>query len=150
MNTLRNLAFILTAALGCAMLAASLPVSAQMENTGGVLLPQAVRNATATSTDRQNVAWRGLQVIVNITTWTSGTFTPTIQGKDPVSGAYYTLLTGAGIATSSSSPVVLRVYPGLAAGTNIANDVLPRTWRVQVVGTATPSAAYSVGFQIVQ
>lgn len=121
-------------------------------NLGGILLPSAIRTSTATisSGDRANDRWRGGHVIIDISTYTGGVFTPTIQGKDPISGKYYTILVGTARSTSTGSPFIMRVYPGATAGADVANDVLPRTWRFIMVGTTTPNAAYSVGFQLVQ
>lgn len=57
------------------------------------------------------------------------TMTVTIQGKDPQSGQYYTILQSASL--SASSFVALRAYPGLTASANVAvSDLLPATFRV--------------------
>jgi hypothetical protein len=71
----------------------------------------------------------------------SGTsLTVTLQGKDVVSGQYYTVLTSAAITTAGLT--VLRIYPGISASANAAaNDVLPPVWRVTyaIAGTSPPS-----------
>ncbi len=145
---------ILSVILGSVALFAAIaaPIPAPAQNLGCTLLPSAVRTATSAvaSNDIQNTYWRGANVVVNLSTYTSGTFSPTIQGKDPVSGVYYTILAGTGIATSVGSPFVMKVYPGLVATPNVANDVLPRVWRFSMLGTSTPSAAYSVSCSLLQ
>ena len=70
-----------------------------------------------------------------------------IDGKDPVSGKYYSLLTGAAVVTNVTN--VYRVYPGLTASANAtANDVLPRTWRIKVTANNANSATFSVGVML--
>lgn len=119
------------------------------QNIGGSLLASGARTATASSPDTANVSGRGVHVIIVISAYTSGTWTPTIQGKDPVSGNYYTLLTGAGLTGTGTT--VLKVYPGITASANVAaSDIVPRTWRVQVAGSASPVATFSVGFSLIQ
>lgn len=69
--------------------------------------------------------------------------TVTIQGKDPQSGKYYTLLASAAITTVSTT--VLKVYPGLAAAANASvSDVLPQKWRVSVAAGDSDMATYSI------
>lgn len=117
-------------------------------NTGNLaaqILPSAARTAaTVNSGDQTNVQWLGGHIIVNISAYTSGTMTPSIQGKDPVSGNYYTILTGT--ALNSTGTTVLKVYPGITAAANASvSDILPKVWRVQILGASSPSATYSVG-----
>lgn len=122
-------------------------VTSFAQNISGVLAASAARTATFTSTDQTNVQWRGVHVIVDITAFTSGTWTVTIQGKDPVSEKYYTLLTGAALAGTGTT--VYKVYPGIVAVANASvPDFLPKTWRVVVTGAATPVATFSVGFNL--
>ena len=135
--------------LACALLLAlSGPVLGQ--NSGGTLLPSLARTgATTVSADQTNVTGNAVHVITDCSVFVSGTFTVTIQGKDPASGKYYTLLTGAAIAGTGAQ--VLKVGRGLPATANVsANDILPTVWRVSVAGASTPSATFSVGFMVVE
>ena len=86
--------------------------------------------ASTTNFDRSNWGARGIHLVIDVTARTStSTLTVTIQGKDPVSGKFYTIL--ASTAISAVSTVVLKVYPGLTAAANLAaNDVIPSEWRV--------------------
>lgn len=100
--------------------------------------------ASVVTSDYTNTGWRGVQIYIKTTAFTSGTYTPKIQGKDSVSGDYYDILTGAAIAGTGN--VTLTVYPGMTAAANVAASApLPATWRVQMVGAASPSMTFSVG-----
>lgn len=90
--------------------------------------------ATVNGDDQRNVNHRGLHLTVDVTA--VGGTTPqvivTIEGKDPRSGKYYTLLASA--ALTAAGTTVLKVFPGATAAANsVANDILPRTWRVKAV-----------------
>ena len=123
---------------------------ARAQNIQGTLLPSASRTAATVNTaDQTNPAWKCLTVTINTSAFVSGTYTPTIQGKDPVSGNYYTLLAGAAIA--GTGLVVMQVCPGIVAAANVAaSAMLPRTWRVTLAGAATPSMTFSVGVVLTQ
>lgn len=117
---------------------------AQVTNTSGSPLPLATYTAaTVNSPDQLNYNYRGAHIIINVVTVTSGTYTPHIQAKDPISGLYYDLLVGTAI--SASGVTVLKVYPGIATLSNgSASDILPSVWRVQLIGASTPSMVLSV------
>ena len=108
-------------------------------------LASAVRAAATTSADQSNHSARGVMVVFDITAVPgTDTVTLTIQGKDPVSGKYFTLLAGASQAATAT--VVMRVFPGATAAANLAaNDCLPATWRVSVAHSASSNFTYSVG-----
>jgi hypothetical protein len=95
---------------------------------------------------------RGLHLVVDITavSGTSPTLTVTIEGYDPISGKYYTIL--ASTALNATGTTVLKVYPGLTASANAAaNDILPKFWRVKWVigGTATPTVTASIAASLI-
>lgn len=109
-----------------------------------VVLASAARTTTQTQADQTNSGGRGIIVVLDVTVIGTGNITLEIDGKDPVSGKYYAILTGA--AVSSNSTNIYRVYPGLTAAANAtANDVLPRTWRVKVTANNANAVTYSVG-----
>ena len=84
--------------------------------------------ASTNSNDQNNANCRGITIFINATAVT-GTLTVTLQGKDPFSNVYYTLLASAAIAAPGN--VQMTVYPGLLAATNLAANIpLPATWRV--------------------
>jgi hypothetical protein len=113
----------------------------------GALITHSAASAGENGDDQTNISARGVAVVVDITaiTGTSPTLTVTIEGKDTASGKYYTLL--ASVALSATGTTVLTVYPGLSAAANsVANDVLPRTWRVKTaIGGTGPSVTATVG-----
>jgi hypothetical protein len=103
----------------------------------------ALTSTTVNSPDIQNDKYRGAHVIVNVSTFTSGTYTPKIQGKDPVTGTYYDILVGPAIAATGTT--ILKIYPGIGTVVNgAASDVLPQTWRVVLTGASTPNMVLSV------
>jgi len=119
---------------------------AQNANRGGTIYESATRAATVTSGDIANDVYRGIHLIVDVTTAPGGdTITPKIQGKDLTSGKYYDILVGAAISSTGTN--VLKVYPGIGASANAAaNDFLPRVWRVVVTHSAGTNFVYSVGY----
>ena len=109
------------------------------------ILTSAARTTTQTGADQTNNNGRGLKVVLDMTNVAAGPdVTLTIDAKDPTSGKYYNLLTGASVTTVSTN--VYTVYPGLTPVANkTVSDVLPRTWRVVVTANNANSATYSVG-----
>jgi hypothetical protein len=104
--------------------------------------------ATQNSPDQTNGFGRGLIVVLDMTVVGTGSVTITIQGKDPASGKYYTLLTGAAVVTNSTN--VYTVYPGAPATANVsANAPLPRTWRVLVTANNANATTYTVGASVI-
>lgn len=91
-----------------------------------------------------NPWWRGCVVVIDITALgASATLTVTVEGYDPKSNKYYTILASA--ALGSTGTTTLKVYPGLTASANaVANDVLPTQFRVKAV-TATQTVTGTVG-----
>ena len=117
-------------------------------NIAGTLLASAARTATTSSADQTNYNGQAVAVTFNITAVPGvETLTLKIEAKDPVSGAYTTLLTGA--AQSGTGTTRLRVGTNITASANVAAaDVLGRTWRVTVTHSAAGSFTYSVGYDV--
>jgi len=107
---------------------------------------------TVTGSDLDNRAGTSAVIVIDITTLTGTgpTATFAVQGKDPLSGKYYTILTTTALAAVATT--VLRVSPyGLAAAANLtALDFLPVNWRVTCVqgGTAVTNLTCTVGAQL--
>lgn len=107
---------------------------------------------TVNSDDYDNLSGRSAIVVIDITAIT-GTGTPsltvTLQGKDSVSGKYYTIL--ASTALTGTGTTILRVDPSLTASANlIAADVVPRTWRISsATGGSTISLTATIGVHLV-
>ena len=119
------------------------------DNQSVTLLASAARTATVATGDQGNNDYRGVHVIINVTAIASSpSVVATIQGKDELSGAYYTILASAAIEATGTT--VLRVFPGATNASNlVANDVLPSTWRVNFVHADTDSITYSAAAQLV-
>lgn len=118
-------------------------------NQGITALASAARTASTNSADLVNYNHQGAHFIIDVTSVTdSPSITPTIEGKCPVSGVYYTILTGSSI--NSVGTTVLKVHPGIAGVANAAaNDILPRIFRISVAHADTDSITYSVGVNLV-
>lgn len=125
-----------------------LPLPALPQNTNNMaaqILASAARTAvTVNSGDQTNCCYPSVAVIMNVSAYTTGNYTPVVQGKDPVSSTYYDILVGPAI--SSTGITIIKVGPGIVPLTNAsAADWLPRVWRVQIRGAASPSMTFSIG-----
>lgn len=114
---------------------------------------QALINSTGThlstvSITQGNSHSRGVRVVVDVTALpvAGASLVVTIEGYDPVTATYSTLLASAAITTVST--VVLKLFPAATAAANLtANDCLPASWRVKVVngGTGGSTATVKIG-----
>lgn len=99
---------------------------------------------TQTSADQINPNGHGVQIVLVTTVIGTGSITLEIDGKDPVSGNYYSLLTGAAVTTNTTN--VYTIFPGITVAANVsASMTLPRTWRVKCTANNANAATYSVG-----
>lgn len=116
---------------------------------GVTLLASASRTTTQTSADLTNATCRGIVVTLDMTVVTAGpSVTLTINYKDPASGKYINLLTGAAVATVSTN--TYRIYPGLTPVANATvSDVLPRTFQIVVTANNANAGTYSVGYNLI-
>jgi hypothetical protein len=112
------------------------------------LVSAAGATTTQTSADQTNYNGRGVKVVLDMTNVGTGSVALTVQGKDPISGKYFTLLTGANVTTNSTN--VYTVYPGVTSVANVsASDIVPRTWRVNVVANNANATTYTVAASVV-
>lgn len=99
---------------------------------------------TQTSPDYTNEYGCGAEIYFNVTNAGTGSVTVTVQGKDPTSGTYYTVLSGAAVTTNSFNKY--QIFPGAATTANVSvNDLMPFKWRVIVTANNANPATYSVG-----
>ena len=78
----------------------------------------------------------------------SASITPSIEGFDPLSETWTTILTGAAIAAVGD--VQLRIGVGLPVTANLsANYVIPQRFRFSMAVADTDAITYSVGLEIV-
>lgn len=117
------------------------------ETISKILFASAVRTASANSTDQDVSPYLGCLVFINMTAVPGvDTVIFTLEGKDELSGTYYTILATTAIVATGLT--VLRVFPGLVAAANATvNDVLPRTIRVRTTHSAASSFTYTVAVQ---
>lgn len=116
-------------------------------NTFYTALKLTAQATTTNSGDLDNTAGSAAAFVIDITAITGTTPTATflVEGKDPVSGKYYTIIQSA--ALNATGTTVLRVFPGATAAANLSvNDMLPKTFRVTctIAGT-TPAVTATVG-----
>lgn len=123
-------------------------------NIDGTAIAMGTRTAvTVESGDIVNYEHRGAHVALHYSSGTANLLLR-IQGKDEFSDVYYNV--GVGVSVSATSTAVYKIYPGISAGaagiTGASfNDVLPRTWRVTVVGSGTSATAnYGVGYSLIK
>lgn len=121
----------------------------ERNNTDITVLTSAARTLSIDSADLTNHNARGMHLVIDVTAITGApSIVITIQGKDILSGKYYTILVSAAI--NAVGTTILRVYPALTAAANlISNDILTRTWRVSVVNANADSITYSVGASLI-
>jgi hypothetical protein len=99
---------------------------------------------TQTSVDYSNDNCRGVRCVLDMTNVGTGSVTLSIQGKDKVSGKYFTLLAGLPVTTNTTTSYT--VHPKIAASANVAaRDVLPQTWRIVCTANNANATTYTVG-----
>lgn len=105
---------------------------------GQSLLTLTAANANINGADQTNPHASSIAVVVDITaiSGTGATLVVTLEGKDPISGKYFTILASAGLIAIGTT--VLRVFPSAAAVANLTvNGILPKTYRVKATITGT-------------
>lgn len=110
--------------------------------TGAVIAAGATASNAGVNVTTYNAS--KLVIVVNISAFTSGSLTVTINGTS--SSSYtYPLLTSAALAAVAVTP--LRIFPGATASANaVANDMVPRT--VQVVTTVSGTLTYGIDYEL--
>lgn len=109
------------------------------------IFASAARTASANGPDITNRFMKGAIIVVDTTVLTSGaSIVYTVQGKDELSGKYYTILASAAITATGT--VELYIYPGATIAANlVADHHLPRVWRVIITAADAKSVTASVG-----
>lgn len=113
------------------------------------ILPLAARTASPDpSDDFDNQYYSGIRVVVDVTAINlTPSITVTIEGKDKLSGKYFTLLESAAITNTGTT--VLLVYPGIVEAANLkASNVLGSVWRIRVTHGDGDSITYSVNSEL--
>lgn len=115
-------------------------------NVSHLVLKSERRTAAINSPDfHNNNGSNGIHLVIDVTDIHGVTpgITATIQGKDPISGKYYTILASASIVAVSTT--VIKVFPGAPVAANVsANDCIPKIWRVAVTVADADACTYSI------
>jgi hypothetical protein len=125
----------------------------EMGNIDGTALADASRTAgTVEGADIINYNHRGAHVVIQRSTGNAHLLL-TIQGKDELFDAYYNIFSGVTLSGTGTASYI--VYPGVSAvaaniSLGVSSTVLPRTWRVKVVPSTSPTAAYGVGYSLIR
>lgn len=123
----------------------------------GVIFVSAVRTQTGgpgadgifTSDEISNANCKGVRLYINRTVAT-GTLTVSVEGKDPVTDAWFTITGATTPALTSAIATTLTIYPSITAavGTGTTSTevstFLPSAWRVKAV-VATNTTTWSIG-----
>jgi len=117
-------------------------------NVDGTAFASAARTATVSSTDLANSSCTGIKIILDVTAVATSDIKVSVEGKDPASGKYYTILQSASVTTISTN--VYKVCPGLTAVANVtASDFVPKTFRITMTHANANSTTYSVGYSLI-
>jgi hypothetical protein len=112
------------------------------------LFASAARTATPTAAVFEKGRAERIMVVINTTAVTATpSVVPRVDAWDEASQTWFTLLTGAAIATVSK--IILRVGPGNTNTANVAvNEALPDRLRVDLTHGDADSITYSVGVHL--
>lgn len=104
--------------------------------------------ATYNSSDLKAANAKRAHIVIDVTNvGGAGTLDVLVQGKDPVSGKYYTILDFAQITTVTV--VAGKIAPGIPAAAGLAvDDALPAEFRVNAI-VGTNAVIFSVGINII-
>lgn len=113
-------------------------------NLDNITLINAVNvTTTQTSSTQTNYNHRSVIIVLQTTVIGSGSITLSILGLEPVSNYTWTILSG--VAVTTNTTVLYKISPSLSAVSNsIAQDLLPRSWQVQVTANNSNVATYAV------
>ena len=125
----------------------------QRNNHAVSLLASAARTATLQSADQTCYNGTKMVVTVDISSITdTPSLTPYLQGKDSVSGNYFTIWTATAALTATGTVMYLFALGGSGSAgsyTEAVNLIVPRTWRLGMTHADSDSATYSVSADII-
>lgn len=113
------------------------------------IVPSAARTTAIPVVEQDSRRFLGLSIFLDITAAPGAqSLTLAIEAKDPASGKWVALLTGAAITATGTTHY--QIYPGI---TDVANQrlsiALPDVWRVTVTHSGAGSWTYSVGATLI-
>ena len=110
------------------------------------LFASAARTTAQDSDDQVNAKRFGLVLVVNVTAYTAGGLTPSLNKKNE-DGTYTALLTGTKITATGRYVYLLDAGVGnnvVAGFANVSAKPLPQTWRASLAVDDATSITYSV------
>ena len=132
-------------AVAALLLLFAVPAIAQqaiLNGTARAILPATYTASEVDGPTNTNLVNTGVEIRINCSTYTSGTYTPHVQGIDQ-DGNAYDLLVGtvsASTVISGTGTIVLYVGKGYLPVPGVsAQAALPIKWRVILVGASTPN-----------
>lgn len=128
---------------------------ADTANRNGILFESAARTESAdphglgagvyVTEEIHNFGAKGVDIFLVSTSSGGGTVTVKLQKKDPASGTWIDLTSGATAAQADPGSAILTIYPGIAETANVSvSDHLGLIWRAHAT-VATASVTFSVG-----
>lgn len=113
----------------------------------------AIATASRTATNNSGIiinSGKGCNIVIDMTAITAtGSVTFKMEGYDPTSGKYYTILESAAVTTVSTN--VLKILPSI---TEVANETisnsLPQNIRVTATHLNAVAMTYSVGINYIR
>lgn len=112
------------------------------------------KTGDANHSDIRNQGYDQLLVLINVesldTADADETYEFKVQGKDPVSGTYYDILTTGDISSDGTGLQRLEIAAGISSSANAkGSNIVPETFRIALVtGGTTPSITYSVHVEL--
>lgn len=107
-------------------------------------------STTQTSPNLSVVNFKGITVILNVTTFGGSVLNVNINGVDPTSNNTFSLLVGGGTGITAAATTAFTVYPGINQPGSIPNNasyqvstILPTIVQISVTGTIT-GASFTV------
>ena len=117
----------------------------------GLVVSGTASTATVASPDINTFAFKGITVILNVSSAGTGSLAVQIQGKDySNSGNYFTLLASGNITATGTTAHTL--YPGInqpgtqpANGNSSVSMILPQWIRIQVIANNANPTTWTLG-----
>ena len=125
-------------------------MSALPWSSSQIVLASAARTTTFTSADIPVAYARAIDVIVDetVNAGSAGSMTCTINGKDPASGKYYLLLSGAAIVAVATNTYSIGI--GLPVTTNVSTNVaIPSVIQIVLTFANANPVTCSVGLNMI-
>lgn len=121
-------------------------------NVEAVALASAARTATVNTADLINHNARGVMIMLDVSA-ASGTGGLTIRIQGKTAAGTYVSLHAAPTAVTTVTQQLYTLYPGTSstggAMAQTVSQILPRTWRIQVVHGDGSSYTYSVSYSLI-